>query len=144
MPRDTYKQLKFKDIIEFFNDPITRSFVEEENLDAVYGRNTVNRTPLLTEYLESIGVDPLEYVTRIIPYMYEGCPHTQLIIPNNVTKISHYAFGGYSLEYIEIQNDNCEISPYAFDNLNDWVKIYFRGVTKQVDGKIVCQGKWKR
>ena len=80
MPKDTYLQLKFKEIIELLNDPITKSFVEDENLDAVYGRNSVNNTPLLTEYLESIGVDPLDYVTRIIPYMYEGCPHKKLVI----------------------------------------------------------------
>lgn len=93
---------------------------------------------------EAVEEEDLEYVTRIIPYMYEGCPHKQLIIPRTVTKISHYAFGGDSLEYIEIQNDDCEISPYAFEHLDDWVKIYFRGVTKRADGKIVCQGKWKK
>ncbi len=144
MPKDTYQQLKFKEIIELLNDPITKSFVEDENLDAVYGRNSVNNTPLLTEYLESIGVDPLDYVTRIIPYMYEGCPHKKLVIPETVTKISHYAFGGDTLEYVEILNDNCDVSPYAFNHLDDWVKIYFQGVTKRVDGKFICQGKWKK
>ena len=139
----SYTDERFEEIIKFLNRPNIKSYVADENLDAVYGQNKVNLTSLLTEYLESVGVDPLDYVTRIIPFMYEGCQHTKLVVPETVTKIQPYAFGG-KLEYIEILNDTCDISDYAFDNLDDWVKIYCRGETKRVDGKPVCKGRWSK
>lgn len=144
MPDYNYRRGVFGEIIDFLDDPLIKSYIEDENLDAVYRNNSIRNTSLLTAYLEEVGVDPLEYVTRIISYMYEGCPHKRLIIPPTITKIDHYAFSGDNLEYIEIQNDRCDIADCAFDNLDDWVKIYCRGETRTVAGKLICKGKWKK
>lgn len=76
---DIQKYLQMEDL-----DKVYRTYLEENN-------NLAGCAEITKVFLKS-GIDPLEYVREIYPYMYSGLPIENITIPQHITSIDDYAF----------------------------------------------------
>lgn len=103
---------------DFLVQPHVREAIKNEDLDKVYNvavNDPSINTPDLTDYLMSIGVDPLEYLNDIPSMYYHGgknLPHLEC--GPKIGSIGVNAFNGAEVKFVDI-GENCRtIRSYAF------------------------------
>lgn len=109
------------DIKEFLKETEVQTLLEENNLDKIYQMLTDFEPSELTEFLMSIDVDPLQYVTKIVNYMFYRSHVIHIKLTNNITSIGKGAFDQCrNLRSMTIPDTVTSIGNYAFyicDNL---------------------------
>lgn len=85
------------DIKEFLKEPDIQEILAADDLDTVY-QESMKRIPIdtvpgmLNDFLSSIGINSLDYVTEIYPHMYQMSDIEQIVIPTSVKRIGEQAF----------------------------------------------------
>ncbi len=103
---------------DFLIQPYVREAIKDEDLDKVYNvavNDPSINTPDITDYLMSIGVDPLEYLDDIPSMYYHGGKNIQhLECGPRIGSIGVNAFNGAEIKFVDI-GENCRtIRSYAF------------------------------
>ena len=95
-----------------------REALARNDLDFVYDMIATNSERSdLTVFLLEIGIDPLDYISKIWWGMYShvNVEINEIIIPDKITEIENFAFDGDTcLERIKIGRGVKEIAPSAF------------------------------
>ena len=84
-------------IKEFLKRDDIQEYIRMEDLDKVYltyidENNNLAGCAEITNIFIEAGVDPLEYVREIYPYMYAGLRIENITIPQHITVVGYYAF----------------------------------------------------
>lgn len=120
-----------KDIVEFLQSPDIQALLSEENLDKVYSlyeERVSNKLQeyscTLTQYLLSIGIQPLDYVTHIREGMFIDCSIEEIHIPGNMGDIPGYVFVECDkLKKVIIEPGVTHIINDAFDGCDNLTEV---------------------
>ena len=78
-------------IKEFFRQEDIQEALSNNDLDYVYGENR-DEPQIITKFLLSAGIDPIDYITAIFEGMYENVSILSVSIPQIITHIERYGF----------------------------------------------------
>ena len=79
------------DIKEFFRREDIQAALSNNDLDYVYDENR-DEPQIMTKFLLSAGIDPIDYITTIFEAMYENVSIVSVDIPQVITNIERYGF----------------------------------------------------
>lgn len=144
-------------IIELLEQDNVRRAIQEDNLDTVYEeaiRKTMDLSEL-TDFFESRGIAPLDYVAAVYQFMYSHneavsirlhdnikvidsdgfayCKVLQnIVIPDSVTEIGSYAFRECeSLTYVLLPKHVSRLGNCIFHRCSSLTKVRFNGTKKE-------------
>lgn len=85
------------DVKEFLQRDEIQKLLAQEDLKEVYWQYekdlyTKSDVSHLTEFFLSIGINPLDYMTEVLPRMFVMTDITSIEIPSHITEIGDYAF----------------------------------------------------
>lgn len=103
------------DIKEFLKDQEIQALLEDGRLEEIYSKLPLSNRPQLTKFLMDIGIEPIDYLHKIITAMYYQLPITNIEIPDSVASIGTNAFERCtSLETIKLPKNLYTIQSCAF------------------------------
>lgn len=94
-------------LTEFLSRDDIQELLSEERLDEVY-ENWYGDKNTLTKFFIQNGINPLEYIDRIVPDMFENMDLKHIVIPDGVTSIGDNAFDGCNNLVV-----TCKINSYT-------------------------------
>jgi hypothetical protein len=108
-------------IREFLKEENIQKLLEEDELDKVYyeftKRVSLTEVADLTMFLLNMGINPLDYMSFVAPFMFVGLEIRNIDMSNNITEISARAFAFCNeLKEIVIPNSVHSIGRRAFQN----------------------------
>ena len=147
-------------IKEFLRRADIQDLLNENNLDEIYRiwfDELGNDVFILTAFFVDNDIQPLEYMSGTLPYMFLNTKIKNIVIPSNITYISRGCFSHcFELETIELPEGvtyigdsafyNCyklreihlphtleEIEYEAFYNCRRLNDVYYNGTAEEVD-----------
>ena len=110
------------DLIEFLKRDNIQQLLYEERLEEVY-KEWYNDS-ILTKFFIENGINPLEYVNTVFPYMFKEVDLKHIVIPNSVTSIGKWAFYDCNgLTSVTIGNSVTSIGDYAFRDCSSLISL---------------------
>ena len=116
---ENYEGLQEVDTLSYFlrcvlSDPDIQELFKKNEFGTLYKKLEIHSCEL-TKLLNSLGIDPLDYLDYIPKYFLNGAHVTSVNIPDNIKRIESNAFRQCSnLETIAIPNSVTNISALAF------------------------------
>ena len=113
-----------------------KHYLEEDKLDKFFlSITSKNYVSQVRKTLEKAGIDVINNIERIVPYMY-FCDTTllEIVIPSNISIVENYAFVNCNNLKTVMFEEGCEmIEEHAFSNCNDLRTIVLPKSLKYVD-----------
>ena len=113
-----------------------KHYLEEDKLDKFFlSITSKNYVSQVRKTLEKAGIDVINNIERIVPYMY-FCDTTllEIVIPSNISIVENYAFVNCNNLKTVMFEEGCEmIEEHAFSNCNDLRTIVLPKSVKYVD-----------
>ena len=137
-------ELSFE-LMNFLSEPDVQQALQKSNFDAIYRRIHTEFAGEFTQLINSLNIDPLDYLNYIPEYFLA---HTTTIksitIPSHINKIGSYAFEEcIRLTSITIPDSVTSIGSGAFYECSELNDIKYTGTKEQWDN--IKLGKlWNR
>lgn len=113
-----------------------KHYLEEDTLDKFFlSITSKNYVSQVRKTLEKAGIDVINNIERIVPYMY-FCDTTllEIVIPSNISIVGSYAFVNCNNLKTVVFEEGCEIiEEHAFSKCNDLRTIVLPRSVKYVD-----------
>ena len=111
------------DIKEFLQRDNIQQLLYEERLEEVYEKWYGDKNTLTKFFIQN-EINPLEYIDRIVPDMFENMDLKHIVIPHTVTSIGNYAFYNCSnLTSITIPDGITSIGSSAFQKCDSLTSV---------------------
>ena len=122
-----YTETRQNVIAEFLRSDVAIKLLSNNDLDGIYslvykhgdeifGLNSNKiAVSILTEFFYKIGIDILDYVTKIHPYCFYNTFLKRVEIPNTITEICNFAFYSTDIEEVVIPGSVKKVGKSAFE-----------------------------
>lgn len=113
-----------------------KHYLEEDTLDKFFlSITSKNYVSQVRKTLEKAGIDVINNIERIVPYMYFcDTKLLEIVIPSNISMVENYAFVNCNNLKTVMFEEGCEmIEEHAFSNCNDLRIIVLPKSLKYVD-----------
>lgn len=124
-----------EELHDYLQQRAVKDAIEQEDLNYVYKHMPSGNRWMLTEFLYSLDIDPLEYVNQIYSQMFVYHEGTTVRIPRQVEFIDYYAFQLSDVVELIIENNDCSFHDQAFVGMNPDCAIHWCGNVYGTDGR---------
>lgn len=102
--------------------------------DSLVNRRDYYVTPLFTNILMKMGINPLNFMDMVPPYYAFGLDIKSIVLPNNIKKIDEYAFAECeNLTYVKLSNNLEFIGNGAFEGCKNLKQLNIPKSVKHIE-----------